>query len=74
VRSRVLRSRFRQRCLVTLKTGDSFIGVLFDADNHALVLRNAEAIGINEDKTNAPVDGEILILLADVVFVQKPSA
>lgn len=72
MRSRVLRSRFRQQCLVSLKTGDSFLGVLVDADNHALVLRNAEAVGARDDKTNAPVDGEIIILLADVAFVQRP--
>lgn len=72
MRSRILRSRLRQRVLVTLKGGEGFDGVLFDADNHALVLRNASAVGMGERKTDLPVDGEVLILLADVAFVQRP--
>lgn len=72
MRSRLLRNIERHRVLVTLKSGDSFLGVLWDHDSKALIVRNCEAVGVNEDKTNAPVDGELLILLADVAFVQRP--
>jgi small nuclear ribonucleoprotein (snRNP)-like protein len=72
VRSRLIRNIERSRVLVTLKTGDAFLGVLYDHDSKALTLRNCEAVGANSDKTNAPVDGELLLLLADVAFLQRP--
>lgn len=72
MRSRVLSSRFRERVLVTLKTGEAFDGVLYSADRHALVLRNAEAVGMGERKTNLPVDGEVIVLLPDVAWLQRP--
>ncbi len=71
-RSRVLSSRFRERVVVTTKLGESFSGVLYSADHLALVLRSAEAVGVADNKTNLPLDGEILILLADVLFIQRP--
>lgn len=71
MRSRILRNAERSRVIVTLKSGDSFAGVLFDHDSRALTLRNCEALGLHEDKTNAPVDGELIILLPDVHFVQR---
>lgn len=70
--NRVLRSRLRQPCLVTTKTGATFTGVLFESDRQSLVLRNAEAVGAAEDKSNVPLDGEILVLLADVAYIQRP--
>ena len=72
MRSRILSSRFRERVLVTLKTGESFDGVLYSADSHALVLRNVEAVGMGERKTNLPVDGEVIVLLPDVAWLQRP--
>lgn len=68
----MLTSRFRERVLVTTKSGDTFDGVLYSADNAALVLRQAEAVGAGENKTNLPLDGEIIVLLADVDFIQRP--
>lgn len=64
--------RIRRRCIVTLKTGDSFSGVLYDADSEAIVLREAEALGAGEKRTNLVVDGEVLILRPDVAYVQLP--
>lgn len=69
---RVLRSRLRRRVLVTLKTGDAFDGVLFDADGQALVLRNASQVGVVNRGTPVPVDGEVLVLLEDVAYLQLP--
>lgn len=68
----MLTSRFRERVLVTTKSGDTFDGVLYSVDNAALVLRQAEAVGAGENKTNLPLDGEIIVLLADVDFIQRP--
>lgn len=72
MRSRVLSSRFRERVIVTTKTGDAFDGVLYSADSKALVLRSASAIGQGENKTNLPIDGELIVLLSDVAFIQRP--
>lgn len=71
-RSRVLRSRLRERFLVTTKDGGGFSGVLYSHDDTALVLRDAEAIGAGENKTNLPLDGEIIVLLSDVAYLQRP--
>lgn len=71
MRSRVLSSRFRERVLVTCKTGDAFDGVLYSCDSTALVLRNASAVGMGERKTNLPLDGEVIVLLADVAYLQR---
>lgn len=71
-RSRVLSSRFRERVVVTTKENASFAGILFSADCHALVLRQAEAVGAGENRTNLPLDGELILLLADVAYIQRP--
>lgn len=71
-RSRVLSSRFRERVVVTTKSGESFDGILCSADDKALVLRQAEAVGAGENKTNLPLDGELILLLADVAWLQRP--
>ena len=72
MRSRVLTSRFRERVVVTTKGGDSFAGILYSADDKALVLRQTSAVGVAEDKTDLPLDGELILLLADVAFIQRP--
>ena len=71
-RSRVLRSRLREQFYVTTKDGAAFLGLLYSADDKALVLRNAEAVGAAEDKSNLPLDGEIIVLLSDVAYLQRP--
>lgn len=70
--SRILRSRLREKVLVTTKDGASFSGVLYAADNKALVLRAAEALGAADDRSNVPLDGEVIVLLPDVAFIQRP--
>lgn len=72
IRSRVLRARLREQFIVTTKDGAAFSGLLYSEDGKALVLRQAEAIGANEDKTNLPLDGEVIVLLADVAYLQRP--
>ena len=70
--SRVFRSRLHDQVFVTLKDGAAFSGVLFDEDGKAVVIRNAEAVGAGENKTNLPVDGEVIVLFADIAFIQRP--
>lgn len=71
-RSPILRGRMRERVLVTTKDGAAFAGVLYDVDAKALVLRDTSALGVAEDKSNVPLDGEVIVLLSDVAYLQRP--
>lgn len=71
IRSRVLRSRLRERFMVTKKNGGAFAGVLYSLDDKALVLRDVEAVAAADDGSNVPLDDEIIVLLADVDFMQR---
>lgn len=72
MRSRVISSRLRERVIVTLKTGESFAGVLFSHDKGALVLRETDALGVNEDRSDLRLDGELIVLMPDVAYIQRP--
>lgn len=67
-----LRDRICSRVVVSLKSGDAFAGVLFEADGGAMVLRDAAAIGAGENRADLPLDGELLVLVADVAYIQVP--
>lgn len=72
-RGRLLRSRLRQRCLVTLKSGEAFAGTLWDADSRVLILKNAAVYDPSlPAAAPTPVDGEVLLLLPDVSYLQIP--
>lgn len=60
--------RLRSRVIVQLKTGESFAGVLMESDRQALVLRQAEHLGGPQGAQ--PFDGELVVLLGDVRFLQ----
>ena len=68
----VLKNRWRERVVVTLKSGESFAGVLWSNDSRALVIRNASALAAGERREDLPLDGEVIVLLADVDFIQRP--
>lgn len=68
----VLKNRWRERVVVTLKSGESFAGVLWSNDSRALVVRNASALGAGENRTDLSLDGEVIVLLADVAYLQRP--
>ena len=44
MRDRLLRKRLLSRVVVTLKSGDSFEGVLYELDSRAWFLRDASAM------------------------------
>jgi small nuclear ribonucleoprotein (snRNP)-like protein len=64
-----LRGRMRRAVIVTLKTGESFSGVMFERDALVLVLRDAVDLQPNAP---VPVDGELLVRWAEVAYVQLP--
>lgn len=65
----VLRRRLLKAVLVTLKTGETFRGVLWQHDREAVVLRNVAAVDPHADQPTA-VDGEVVVFVADVAFLQ----
>lgn len=66
----IIRQHLRRKVLATLKTGEAFGGVLFDADREAVVIRNCELLEAGTDRTAVPVDGELVILRADLAYLQ----
>jgi small nuclear ribonucleoprotein (snRNP)-like protein len=67
---RVLRSKVRRRVIVTLKSGDAFAGVLTSGDRQSIVLQQAEAAG--RQGAHVAVDGELLLFVEDVAYLQFP--
>jgi small nuclear ribonucleoprotein (snRNP)-like protein len=67
-----LMSRVRQRVIVTLKSQAAFRGVLFEADDRVLVLRNAEVLHAGQQMAPTAVDGELVLFVDDVEFLQRP--
>lgn len=71
MRNRIIRSHLRRAVVVTLKTGEGFHGVLFDADPEAIVIRNCAAVETSgSDRVPVPVDGELVVLRQDVAYLQ----
>lgn len=69
-RSTSLASLVKRRAIVTLKTGEAFVGVLYAVDRETLTLRGADAVGVGDKRV--PVDGEVIVLRGDVAYVQLP--
>jgi len=67
----VVKKRLHYRVIVTLKSGAAFEGVLWEQDREALVLRDTQAIP-GPNQAPVPVDGELLVFVADVEYIQKP--
>lgn len=65
---RLLRARAKRTVVVTLKSGATFRGVLFESDANVLVLKGTEALG----DTVVPVDGELIVYRDDVDYIQAP--
>ena len=71
-RDRLLRERCCDKVVVTLKTGASFGGVLFMADERSLVLRDTQALGVGPGGDHLAVDGELFLFRTDIDFLQRP--
>jgi small nuclear ribonucleoprotein (snRNP)-like protein len=66
----VLDRRRRKQWVVTLKSGEAFRGVLTDHDASCVVLSDAEHY--SDPQTPVPVDGEVVVLLSDIKYAQRP--
>lgn len=70
-RRRLLSRMARRRVAVTLKDGTGFDGILWQVDRDVLVLRNVRAHDV-PDQGTVPVDGELVLLRPDVLYLQLP--
>lgn len=68
-RDRLVRQALRERFVVTLHGGESFDGLLLDADDRTVHLTDAYALS---DKSRLRVDGELYLPRDGVAYMQKP--
>lgn len=71
-RDRLLRERLCNKVVVTLKTGTAFSGVLYAADDRAVILRDTQALGAALNGDHVAVDGELVLFRTDIDFLQRP--
>ncbi len=70
-RDRLVKSHVRTRFLATLKTGEAFEGLLFDADHTTLIL--ADAWAVDAAGVRQSVDGHLFLSRTDVAYMQIPN-
>lgn len=68
-RDRVMRSKIHERVVVTMTSGETFDGLVYDFDERALVLMRAEAV---DGQTRTRADGGLILPWANVSYLQKP--
>jgi small nuclear ribonucleoprotein (snRNP)-like protein len=68
-RDRLLKQYLRERFVVTLKTGETFDGLLDDWDTQTVQLVNPVAVG---EKARVQVDGQILLPRDQIAYMQRP--
>jgi small nuclear ribonucleoprotein (snRNP)-like protein len=66
---RIVRSLRRTEFVVTMKTGQTWRGVLTEADEHTLTLMAVTEIA--HDGTVTQADGQIFLPRSDVAYMQR---
>lgn len=69
LRDRILRGLIHDRLVVTLRTGETFDGLLVEADDRVLRLANADLVS---EKARVSVDGDLYLPRYEVIYMQKP--
>lgn len=69
---RLIRQHYRDRYLVTLSSGEAFVGVLIDLDGSHIVLADAESV--SPDGARVKVDGRLWLPRPNVLYMQQPKA
>lgn len=70
-RDRLVRDLVRDRLIFTLSSGETFEGLLLDADDTTFVL--GDAAQLSADNSRVPVDGQLYLPRLDVIYVQRPA-
>lgn len=68
-RDRLVRQALRERFVVTLKGGETFEGLLLDADEKTVKLTDAYAL---QGSSRIQVDGSLYLPRPEVSYLQKP--
>jgi small nuclear ribonucleoprotein (snRNP)-like protein len=70
-RDRLLKTYLRERFVVTLKTGETFDGLLNEWDPTTVELVDAHAVS---EKGRVVVDGRLYLPRAGIAYMQRPDA
>jgi hypothetical protein len=65
-----MRRALRERFVVTMTSGATFEGVLFDGDRRHLVL--VDAAPVDGQSERHPIDGELWLDVDKVLYMQRP--
>jgi hypothetical protein len=68
-RDSIVRRSLRERFVFTIRSGESFDGLLIEADERTFRLADAWAI---DGKNRVRVDGELFLPRAEVSYLQRP--
>lgn len=68
-RDGLIRQCLRERFVLTLKTKETFEGLLLDADEKTVILADAYAL---DGSSRLSVDGRLYIPRAEVSYMQRP--
>lgn len=68
-KDRLLRKMILERFVVTLRSGESFDGLLADADTKTIRLVSSFALS---GKDRVSVDGELFIPRNEITYLQRP--
>lgn len=69
-RDRLLKNLVRERFVVTLKTGETFDGLLDDWDDRTVCLVDGHAVSETE---SVPVAGKLYLPREQVAYMQRPA-
>lgn len=69
-RDRLVRQSLRQRFVFTMLSGETFEGLLLDADS--LTVHVADAFALQGQSPRLAVDGELYLPRAEIAYMQKP--
>jgi len=70
-KDRLLRDLLRDRFIVTLRSGESFDGLLMDTDESTCRLVDSYAL---DGKNRVRVDGDLFVPRSEIVYMQRPGA
>jgi small nuclear ribonucleoprotein (snRNP)-like protein len=74
-RDKILRTLVLAKFVVTMKTGETFEGLLQTFDESTLVLVRADAVTVTTTaETRIPVDGALYIARSDIAYMQRVGA
>lgn len=68
-RDKLVRQALRERFVATLRTGETFDGLLVDADEKTFRFADAFAV---DGRNRVRVDGELFLPRGEVTYLQKP--